>query len=133
MRFVGTAQVDFISHFSLVQVEIIIFNHKMLDYLWGLRHKLLASLTCRKNLEEFADAMGIFERTDHRNILIWANDNNGTLLWINTKSFIRVAMAVIVALIVDKHCVKIYNQSVKLYYQVHGSQYLEDCMVHLVS
>jgi hypothetical protein len=65
-------------------------------------------LTCCEDLEELADALRIFKRSDHGNILIWANDDNRTLLWIDTKNFIRVTVAVTVAFIVNKNCVEIY-------------------------
>lgn len=60
----------------------------------------------RKRLEESYNALNIFNRSDHGNVLIWPHDNDSTMLRINAERLVSVAVAIVVALVVHKHFVR---------------------------
>lgn len=72
---------------------------------------ILPSLHGQKSFEEVDDAFNVIERRNHRDILVWSNDDNGTMLRINTTGLVSASVAMIIAFVIHEYFVRDYMMS----------------------
>ena len=53
-------------------------------------------------LKESSYPIEIFKRSDHGDILVRSNDEDSALIWIDSKMFVHMAVAVVVAFVVNE-------------------------------